>query len=279
MKRRCALLVTPLVMIVAGIALLPSFSLGDATKDRKNASGRIAGEISHIQLHKVYVSDFLDDSGMRGERGCYFSSVFSTFLKDQAKNFEILNRIETQKFLTTAGISASDLQKSESLAKLIAATGADAILFGTLTLKKGHAILALSLRETTKGRELYQTQYEERLTPFVEASFPATTSPDGQFFYFAGFDGISIPKCRSCPQPNYSDAARAARISGTVLLSAIFAEDGRLKDIRLVRSLDPALDAASVAAMQKWSVDPAKDPAGHPVPVRVPVETTFHLYF
>ncbi len=278
MKRLATFLLPPLLMIVTVMMLFPRFSRADVKKDRKNVSNLIAGEIARLQLHRIYVSDFSDISEARTDTGCYFSSVFSDLLKGKAKNFEVLSRIDTQKLLTTVGISDASLHNPESLAKLGAATGVDAVLFGTLVLEKKHATITLFLREVASGKELYQTQYRENLDPAFEALFPAVTSPDGHFFYFAGLDGISAPKCVYCPQPQYNDAARKARISGSVLVSAIFTEQGKLRDVRVVRSLDPTLDQATIDAMQKWSANPAKDASGNSVAVRVLVETTFHLY-
>jgi TonB family protein len=278
MKRLATFLLPPLLMIITEMMLFPCFSSADVKKDRKNVSGLIADEIARLQLRKIYVSDFLDISETRTDRGCYFSSVFSELLKEKAKNFEVLSRIDTQKILTTVGISDANLHNPESLAKLSTAARVDAVLFGSLVLEKKHATLTLLLREAASGKELYQTQYHENLDPTFEALFPAATSPDGHFFYFAGFDGISTPKCVYCPQPQYNDAARKARISGTVLVSAIFTEQGKLRDVRVVRSLDPTLDQATIDTMQKWSANSAKDVSGNSVAVRVPVETTFHLY-
>jgi TonB family protein len=275
--KRLATFLLPL-MIVTEVMLFPVFSRADVKKDRKNVSSLIAGEIVRLQLHKIYVSNFLDISEARTDRGCYFSSVFSDLLKEKAKNFEVLGRMDTQKFLTTSGISDASLHNPASLATLGAATGADVVLFGTLVLEKKHATLTLLLRETASGKELYQTQYRENLDPAFEALFPAVTSPDGCFFYFAGLDGISSPKCVYCPQPQYSDAARKARISGSVLVSAIFTEQGKLREVRVVRSLDPALDQATIDSMQKWSANPAKDASGNSVAVRVLVETAFRLF-
>ena len=278
MKRLFAPLRTPILAMAVGLALFAAPGFGDVKRERKDASDRIAGEIARLQLHKVYVSDFLDVSGNRTDKGYYFATIFSNLLKDEAKNFEILSRMDTQKFLITAGMSAATLHDPESLAKLSAGTGADAVLFGTLEIEKTRARLTFSLRETASGRELYQTQYRESLDSHFESSFPAATSPDGQFFYFAGLDGTTSPKCVYCPQPEYSNAARKAGLEGIVALSAVFTEQGNLKDIRVVSSLDPTLDQAALDAMQKWKANPAKDSAGNPVPVRLLVEVNFHIF-
>jgi TonB family protein len=277
LKRLATVLLVLLLLMVAGLVLYPRFSLADVKKDRKKAAGLIAVEIARLQLRKIYVADFLDVSGTRTDKSCYFSSVFSTYLKEHAKNFEVLSRIDTQKFLGTAGISTANLRRPESLAKIGAATGADAILFGTLVLEKNHAALTFSLRDVSSGGELYQTQYQENVDSTFDGAFPAAAGPDGQLFYFPDFDGISSPKCVRCPPPEYTDAAKKARVTGTVLFSVIVTEQGKLKDARLIRSLEPSLERAAIDAMRKWSLNPAKDAAGNPVPVRVVIEVSFNL--
>jgi TonB family protein len=247
-------------------------------KDRKATAARLAETIGQLQLHKIYVSDFLDSAGARTEKGCYFASVFSSNLTKQSKGFEVLNRIEVQKLLDTASISLGDLQNAEILSKIASTTGADAILFGVITLQKDMISLDLSLREASTGKELYRAQYQERNSDNFEGNFPAASDTSGHIFYFAGLDGVSVPKCIYCPQPSYSSDARRRKVSGTVTISSRVTEKGTVDDVRLVRGLDPDLDEAASRIIRTWKLQPAKDSTGTLVALRVPVEVTFHLY-
>jgi outer membrane biosynthesis protein TonB len=50
-----------------------------------------------------------------------------------------------------------------------------------------------------------------------------------------------------------------------------------LQDIRLVKSLDPTLDAAGLEAVRTWKITPAIGFDGKPFAVRTHAEITFRL--
>jgi protein TonB len=77
-------------------------------------------------------------------------------------------------------------------------------------------------------------------------------------------------------KPSYTAQAIAARIQGTVLLSAVVLSDGTVGDVTVLRSLDTmfGLDAQAVTAAKQWLFSPGtKD--GMAVAVRVTIEMSF----
>jgi periplasmic protein TonB len=91
-------------------------------------------------------------------------------------------------------------------------------------------------------------------------------------------NGVSAPKLVKEVKPNYTPEARAAKIQGTVLLSAVVREDGTVGDVKVSRSLDAkyGLDAEAVKAAKQWTFTPGmKD--GKPVAVAVTIELAFNL--
>jgi len=75
----------------------------------------------------------------------------------------------------------------------------------------------------------------------------------------------------------YTEEARQNRIQGAVVLSLIFGADGRIYDVRVVRSLPSGLTEEAIAASQKIRFNPAvRD--GRPVNVRMQLEYNFTLY-
>jgi TonB family protein len=93
----------------------------------------------------------------------------------------------------------------------------------------------------------------------------------------AGVDGTSIPSCVYCPNPEYTDKARAAKLSGGVVLRIVVTAEGNAENITVVRNLGLGLDEKAVEAVQKWRFKPASGPDGNPVATVVPVEVTFRL--
>jgi TonB family protein len=89
-------------------------------------------------------------------------------------------------------------------------------------------------------------------------------------------DGVTAPSVLQKVDPQYTEEARQAKISGPVLLSITVGADGMAHDISVVRSLDSGLDLKAVEAVQQWHFNPGTK-AGEPVPVRATIEINFRL--
>jgi protein TonB len=79
-------------------------------------------------------------------------------------------------------------------------------------------------------------------------------------------------------RPQYTAEAMRARIQGTVLVRAVVQPDGTVRDVQVLRSLDPTfgLDQTAVRAAAQWLFRPAMM-AGQPVPLAVTIELVFNL--
>jgi protein TonB len=75
--------------------------------------------------------------------------------------------------------------------------------------------------------------------------------------------------------PEYPDLARRAGVQGTVEIECVIDSSGRVASARVVRGL-PLLDAAALAAVQRWTYRPTLL-NGVAVPVVMAVKVQFHL--
>ena len=75
--------------------------------------------------------------------------------------------------------------------------------------------------------------------------------------------------------PVYPHLARTAGKQGTVILEAVIAEDGQVRDVRVLRSIQ-FLDRAAMDAVRQWQFTPTLL-NGQPVPVVMTVTVTFEL--
>jgi protein TonB len=75
--------------------------------------------------------------------------------------------------------------------------------------------------------------------------------------------------------PIYPPVALAAGREGTVILEAVIGEDGRVRDVRVMRAV-PLLDQAAMDAVRQWRFTPTLL-NGQPVPVIMSVTVGFHL--
>jgi protein TonB len=94
----------------------------------------------------------------------------------------------------------------------------------------------------------------------------------------AGVNGVGIPVCIYCPNPQYSDEARKAKYQGTVTLLVTVTIDGRAINASVVKGPGLGLEEKALEAVKTWRLKPAVGPGGKPVPVIVPIEVTFRLY-
>ncbi len=87
---------------------------------------------------------------------------------------------------------------------------------------------------------------------------------------------VSAPVLISKTEPEYSEEARKAKYSGTVLLSLVVDANGLPRDIKVVRPLGLGLDEKAIEAVQKWRFR-AGVKGGRPVATQATIEVSFRL--
>jgi protein TonB len=85
-----------------------------------------------------------------------------------------------------------------------------------------------------------------------------------------------LPEAITKVPPVYPDIAREAGVDGTVLVQALVDKNGRVKDVRVQKSI-PMLDPAAIAAVKQWVFKPALS-NNKPVAVWVAVPVRFTLH-
>ena len=90
--------------------------------------------------------------------------------------------------------------------------------------------------------------------------------------------GVTLPSCAYCPDPQYTDEAREAKLQGKVTLQVLVGTDGRASQIRVVQGIGLGLDERAEQAIRGWKFVPAHDATRRPVPAWVTVEAVFRLF-
>jgi protein TonB len=99
---------------------------------------------------------------------------------------------------------------------------------------------------------------------------------DSEVVYEIG-NGVTAPKPVSTPNPAYSDKARKKKINGTVIVAMIVTPEGKVRDVKVIKSLEESLDQQAITAVRAWKFEPAmKD--GNPVAVHMRAEVSFRVY-
>jgi TonB family protein len=88
--------------------------------------------------------------------------------------------------------------------------------------------------------------------------------------------GVSRPLVISKVDPEYSEEARKAKYSGNVELSIVVDVEGRVRDVRVVKSLGMGLDEKAMEAVARWKFKPGMK-GGQAVNVQALIEVNFRL--
>jgi len=88
---------------------------------------------------------------------------------------------------------------------------------------------------------------------------------------------IASPSLLYKVEPEYSEEARIAKLSGTVILDAEIGTDGMTHNIHIKRGIGVGLDEKAMEAGRTWKFEPASL-RGEPVAIRINVEVAFRLY-
>lgn len=85
--------------------------------------------------------------------------------------------------------------------------------------------------------------------------------------------GVSPPAVIYRAYPRYSEEARKAKVSGSVVLQLVVDVDGRAKNIKVIKAVGFGLDEMAVETVREWIFRPgSKDGRDVPVPATVEVD-------
>jgi protein TonB len=78
-------------------------------------------------------------------------------------------------------------------------------------------------------------------------------------------------------EPEFSDEARRAKLSGNVLVNLWVDQSGRATHVRVLQGLGMGLDEKAIDAVRQFRFKPAME-NGKPVTVELNIEVGFHIY-
>jgi len=273
-------------------AQLPQRILPEVSRVQLDAAAdRIADHIRSVKtepLHpRVIVLDFSNhDAKKRSVLGVALADTLAESLGNRASGFELLDRKQLHEYLTKHWLGDEELWNSD-VAKWLGDQ-----LHAAVTVEADLEILANGeLRILARASGLGPAWFTETrivLTDEMRRMFeeiaPSLEPPPDEIATEPGVFGLHDPgirmpdsACIYCPSPEYTASARKAKYQGVVKLSAVLGTDGRLSAIKVLKFAPYDLTQQAVETVLKWRMRPCEKD-GIPVPVRLPIETIFHLY-
>lgn len=131
-------------------------------------------------------------------------------------------------------------------------------------------------RKLAPDDEALQASYHSLLAPATVKQAEAGGAPGKAIEYKVG-SNVSAPSCAYCPDPPYTNKARAAKYSGTCVVQIVVSQLGDVKSVQVVKPLGLGLDENAVNTVRTWKFHPATR-EGVPVAVRMLVEISYRLF-
>lgn len=239
----------------------------------------------HKHKCKLLVLDFVTADNRSSVYGRQLADQLAQELAKQDQEIEVMDRARLHAYLENERVTLTqDDGISRAVGQDLNATTVVLCLLGRIdddTMEASGRMLSVGHNDHTGTRE-----HVDLLAPISQAdASPVQVAPlppylrtaSGEPIYRAGAKGVSLPRCTYMPNPPYSDAARKARLSGSLMVEAIITPQGTLEGLRIVRGLPGGLNQNALATLKTWRCSPSlKD--GQPVPVAVPFEVNFRLY-
>lgn len=113
--------------------------------------------------------------------------------------------------------------------------------------------------------------------PPRETGIGAGVSPGSDVGPFRTSELEQRARVLSKPEPSYTESARKFGINGTVTLRAVFAHDGQIRDLQVIKGQPHGLTKAALRAARAIKFTPAQK-NGKPVSMVIQLEYNFNLY-
>jgi TonB family protein len=148
-----------------------------------------------------------------------------------------------------------------------------------VVFRQGKKILVDSRVDVKRGGRAVVGGTDGETAPYiflvVEPDLPAK---EGETLPLAlASKGITSPTMAHKVPPKYPEAARAAKVTGTVILEAVVDTNGKVIDLSVVENPDQRLTDAAIEAVRQWTFEPARRDDGTPIRVRFVLTVVFRL--
>ncbi len=243
---------------------------------------------------RVLVIDFfLGSPGVSSSLGTMLADRFAQSLGGASKRIKVVDRKRFAEYLTENWTTLEDLKNFRAPLLIGRELGATGIVLGSVYEQNGQIALKIHLvgfgrSDDTKDEfsdkdEIAWLTATEQVKELLAQRGPNYSRkpemlPEEPGVLRAGVNGSGMPSCTHCPSPDYSDAARAAKAQGTVVLGVVVTSEGNAGAIRVLKGAPFGLTAQAIKAVKRWQFKPAQLQDGTAISVVTPIEVTFRLF-
>src|SRR5271169_1281323 len=238
--------VWPVVLCVAAIPMTadPAFAQHAEMQD---IASHLADDLANAGRKRIVVADFVGPEENFTQLGKYLSLELTAALAWTGKGLEPSHTILLPRLLREQPDSTKDQTNSALVERLGKQAEAETVVLGELESTADSVAIHVRALDASDGRLVAEAAGRIQKTPIVGALLAKSLSRLGAAAsdtglgsgpkivdgaYMSGIGGVGRPSCVDCPEPTFSEQAREAKISGTVVLHLIVTPEGRATNIQ-----------------------------------------------
>lgn len=227
------------------------------------------------------VFDFRDSSGIVSELGVHLADEFSDALKDQLPGLRPVPRRMLREFCEREHLGLGVFDFDPVGVWVAQSLGPSIVVLGTVDLRAGD--YHLHVRALDKpGAEIADAGQlldwtEQRKAWHLQPPEPLPQDSPWKDVPAVGSKGYAEPTCVYCPNPPFTEAARKAKMLGTVIARVLIGEDGLVRAAAIKSGLPYGLSEQVSKTLIQWKYKPIVGPDGKPAQVQSVVELNFRL--
>ncbi len=210
--RRC--LIACLCLLFLGF--LAATGVGQEPKLDDTAK-QLSKQMAKAKIKSVVTTDFTTLDGGVSPEGKILAARLTDYWASHGEKFSIVERSKLDAFLGEQKLTLKDLDDSEILQKIGAALNVDALVFGTVTPTPQGISLNVLVRRTQDSKLQCRASKSLPQSEFAVSSGAQSSEDAALRPVSAGVNGVGVPACEHCPQPDYSDDLRKKKIEGVLV--------------------------------------------------------------
>ncbi len=241
-------------------------------------ASQMTDAITHANVKTVVLFDFIGPGDKMTALGQKLADDFRIDLGKSGTAFKVIEATQIQDALKENRFAPSVLVDVYAQQWLTQELKAEAFTQCELSLQGDNLEVIVRLYRVADRHIDKEFKAAIPLTDETKRLLSMSVNEDATDSYpSSGTKGNSYPACLYCPPAQFTDEAVRSKIQGVVRLLIVVDEDGRARNIRVMKALPDGLTFRAILAVRSWRFRPAIGPDGAPVSVRQIVEVSFHL--
>jgi hypothetical protein len=236
----------------------------------------MAEALQKAKVRSVLVFDFIGPKDELNALGQDLADKFSTTLQKSSSNFTVVDRADVKKLIETNRLAADIVRDTEIAWWLATQLKVDAFVLGKISIDGNTLKIEIGAIATKDGKSMATFSVAAPISDAAKARMAISVAKAIEFDKrLASVRKETMPVCLHCPSPEFSQAAVANHIEGTVVLVALIGLDGRAHEIDVRTPVSYRLTEKAIEAVQNWTYRPATAADGTSVELLTTIEVAF----